>query len=356
MYLFPKEMPSNTAAGTLGEGLAEASTSPKGSFDLGYDQECRCSLQGWPQGGNSIRFYCHPREAKFCCLAMAVRRSLPGSSRHPESCSEAAYRCNPGTAARAAGRARGEPKPTGLSACPPNARAGPLSAAAPSPRLLLASALAWFGEEAGSPRGSAGSGRGWGAAEASPPVCGKPGSGKVFQVPSSACPGRLGRPSRRGQARQPPRRHRRQQRARSRQAGRAPGGQPLLPGREPQLTQAARKAEAAPLRPLGQPRGAYTWSPDGRAQAPGPRRPRGRSTRGAAGVPEQRTLPSSSRALPALPLGPCSGRRGSALDPPNVYAGLRVPDPQALPSSSQYSPSTPTRRGVAWLATPPHEY
>lgn len=47
----------------------------------------------------------------------------------------------------------------------------------------LASALALFGKKAGRPPRLCrlGSRRGWGAAEASPRICGKPGSGKVFQ-------------------------------------------------------------------------------------------------------------------------------------------------------------------------------
>lgn len=70
--------------------------------------------------------------------------------------------------------------------------------------------------------------------------------GKFYKVPSSVCPGRLCRESRRRRARQSRRRQHRAlcSLARSRGAARAPGGQALLPGRKPQLTQAARKAEA----------------------------------------------------------------------------------------------------------------
>lgn len=98
------------------------------------------------------------------------------------------------------------------------------------------------------------------------------------QVPSSSTsPGRLRPARRRRHDRQP--RHRRHlgrcakrralggSLARSREAGRAPRGQALL-GRKPQLTQAARKAEAAPLGPLRRRRAASTWGPDGRAEAP----------------------------------------------------------------------------------------
>lgn len=65
------------------------------------------------------------------------------------------------------------PKPEQTPVCPP-----------PSPTWAsVSSALALFGKEAGrTPRlCRLGSRRGWGAAEASPRICGKPGSGKVFQ-------------------------------------------------------------------------------------------------------------------------------------------------------------------------------
>lgn len=48
---------------------------------------------------------------------------------HPESCSEAAYRCNPGTAARVKGLGECESKPTSIIACPfqSSSRGPPLS-------------------------------------------------------------------------------------------------------------------------------------------------------------------------------------------------------------------------------------
>lgn len=55
---------------------------------------------------DSISFHCHPREAKLWGDGgeMVLSRLI---SCHPESSSEAAYRCNPGTAARAEGLGKG---------------------------------------------------------------------------------------------------------------------------------------------------------------------------------------------------------------------------------------------------------
>lgn len=160
------------------------------------------------------------------------------------------------------------------------------------PRFPCASAPARFGKEAGSPPRlrRLGFGREWGAAEASPRICGKPGSRKVFQSSQQ----RLPRSPPRGEqtaasapASPPPLppAERSGRLARGKRAELPAGRQALLPGQKPQLTQAARKAEAAPLRPLRQRRGAYTWGPDARAKAPGPGRPRGRSPLGASTRP-----------------------------------------------------------------------
>lgn len=128
--------------------------------------------------------------------------------------------------------------------------------------------------------------------------------------------------------------------ARSREAGRAPGGQALLRGRKPQLTQAAWKAEAAPLRPLRQRRGAYTWDPEERAEAPGSRRPRGRSALRAPGVPEQLALPSSflgpPRARPRQTQG--ARGRGYVLGSPASTPSSVSPDP---PSPNKFLPTLP---------------
>ncbi|XP_049555161.1 translation initiation factor IF-2-like [Orcinus orca] len=95
--LFPKEISSNTALGLPAEGLAEASASP-------------------------------------------------------QSCSEAAYRCNPGTAAWAAGRGGCEPQPICIAACLLQSlrralpRPTPLVPAALCPRLpLLCPGAVWKG-------------------------------------------------------------------------------------------------------------------------------------------------------------------------------------------------------------------
>lgn len=186
----------------------------------------------------------------------------------------------------------------------------------PSPtRFPLASALARFVREAASPPGlrRLGSGRGWGATEASPRICGKPGSGKVFQssqqrLPRSPPPGEQTAASTPASPPPPPPlplllpAARSGRLACSREAGRAPGGQALLLGQKPQLTQAAWKAEAVPLRPLRQRRGAYTWGLHRRAQAPDPRSPRGLvAIYMALRVTEQRALLSSSPHPAPLP-------------------------------------------------------
>lgn len=127
---------------------------------------------------------------------------------HPESCSVAAYRCNPGTAAWAAELGGCEPKPTTISAYPSQSLSR--APACPPPSPGFPSPLLWCGLERKlrALQGSAariweGVGRGQGfplesVASLAP--------GKLFKVPSSACPGRLRR-ARRQQERQP--RHRR---------------------------------------------------------------------------------------------------------------------------------------------------
>lgn len=179
----------------------------------------------------------------------------------------------------------------------------------------LASALALFGKKAGRPPRLCrlGSRRGWGAAEASPRICGKPGSGKVFQK-FPAAPAQVA------------------------SAGRADSGKPASlaaaaaasaataassalwaarslagsgpdsrragppPGAKAAADAGGSEGGSCPLRPLRQRRGAYTWGPDGWAQAPGPRRSRGLLGRyRAPRVSEQRTLASSSPHPAPLP-------------------------------------------------------
>lgn len=185
-----------------------------------------------------------------------------------------------------------EPKPTTISAYPSQSPSRAPACLPPSPGFPSPLLLCGLERKLRALQGSAariweGVGRGQGF----PSICGKPGSGKVFQssqqrLPRSPPPGE--QTAARAPASPPPPplpllspAARSGRLARSREAGRAPGGQALL-GRKPQLTQAARKAEAAPVRPLGQRRGAYTWGPDGRAEAPGWRRPRGEVRAGGA--------------------------------------------------------------------------
>lgn len=189
---FSKEIPSNTAVGPprgLGGGVGQPAGFP---LTLVMTESVAVNCEARLKVENSISFHCHPREAKFCCQALAVRQSLP-SSLATQSCSEAAYRCNSGTAAWAAGPGGCEPQPISISAWagPPRARCPLASSGFPS------SAPARFGKEAGSPLRlrRLGFGRGWGAAEASPRICGQLGSGKVFQssqqrLPRSPLPGK----------------------------------------------------------------------------------------------------------------------------------------------------------------------
>lgn len=79
---------------------------------------------------NSVSFHCHPREAKFCCREMVLSRLI---SCHPESCSEAAYRCNPGTAGWTDRLGECEPKPTSISACPSQSPSRAPACSPPSP-------------------------------------------------------------------------------------------------------------------------------------------------------------------------------------------------------------------------------
>lgn len=161
----------------------------------------------------------------------------------------------------------------GISACPSQSLSRTPTSPPPSPPIFPRLCPMRFGKEAGSPPRlrRRGFGRGWGTAEASPRICGKPGSGKVFQssqqrLPRSPPPGEQTTASTPASPQPPlpllPPAARSERLASSREAGRAPGGQVLLLGRKPQLTQAARRAEAAPLRPLGQRHGAHTWGLD----------------------------------------------------------------------------------------------
>ncbi|KAB1254129.1 LINE-1 retrotransposable element ORF2 protein [Camelus dromedarius] len=139
---------------------------------------------------NSFGFHRHPREAKFCCRATTVRQSLPGSSLATQSCSEAAYRCSSGTASWAAERGGCEPEPVRISDCPSQSLGRTPACPPPSARCFPCSVPARFGKEAGSPPRLRRFGfeRGWGAAEASPRICGQPGSGKVFQISQQRLP------------------------------------------------------------------------------------------------------------------------------------------------------------------------
>lgn len=134
---------------------------------------------------------------------------------HPESCSEAAYRCNPGTAALAAGLGGCEPKLTSISICPSQSPSRAPAYPPPSPPVLP-SPLPWRGLERKLRAlwGTADSDLGGGGTQPrlSLESVASLAPGKFFKVPSSACPGRLRRASRRRQARQPRRRRRHRRR------------------------------------------------------------------------------------------------------------------------------------------------
>lgn len=68
---------------------------------------------------NSIPFHCHPQRSQVLLLGDGGETDPSRLfSHHPESCSEAAYRCNPSTAAWAVGPAGCEPKPISISLSP----------------------------------------------------------------------------------------------------------------------------------------------------------------------------------------------------------------------------------------------
>lgn len=224
----------------------------------------------------------------------------------------------------------GKPFPTpGLRPreCPP-----PSPPASPTP-------LPWCGLEralGASPRlHGLGFGKGWRAAEAFPRVCGKSGSGKVFQSSQQ----RLPRSPLRGEetaasapVSPPP----------AQSSGLAcwerpgfPAGRPSSPGRKPQLTQAAPKAEAA--RP----------NCSGRTAAPTPGACTGAQAVHRGGGPAKALRASQSHGLLHLPsrffsLGPGSpGQLSACGGPPGSQATRSVPQP---PTPSQFLPSPTTRR------------
>ncbi|XDA82058.1 hypothetical protein R6Z07F_011979 [Ovis aries] len=202
----------------------------------------------------------------------------------------AAIRCNPGTASRAAGRVGASPR---APASPPAARRACAGSSPPYPADLPASASARLEKEAGGPPGlrRLGFGRQRGAAEASPRLCGQPGSRKVF--PSSQqrrprSPPRGEQPAARAPAPPPPA-ARSGRRARS-LSGSGPGAWGEAAADAGGSEGGSRPAPTAPQR-----RGAYTptCSPRLTAQSA-----RGGGLRGARAPPSNRAF-TSPRAPPA---------------------------------------------------------
>lgn len=212
----------------------------------------------------------------------------------------------------------------------PKASAEPSGARHPLPLLPHASALAWSVKEAGSPPRlhGLGFGKGWRAAEAFPRICGKSGSGKVLQSSQQ----RLPRSPLRGEqtaasapVSPPPAQS--SGLARSLGAARAPGGQALLPGRKPQLTQAARKAEAT--RP----------NCPGRTTAPTPGACLGTQAAHRGGGPAEALRAAQSHGLLHVPPGsflPLGTRS------PGQWFACGVPQTSKPPGTSR-SPPTPSK-------------
>ncbi|XP_042550543.1 basic proline-rich protein-like [Dipodomys spectabilis] len=229
---------------------------------------------------NGKAFPGHPQTSWVPLQALAARgpfqaHLLPPKERLGGRLQVPARHCDPGAGAAS--------QPTSISLV---SRARSATLARPPP---AAPGAVWKGswEPGEAPHTLQFGRRRWRAAEAFPRSCGKPGSGKSFfqssqqRLPRSPPPGEP-TPTARTPAPPPPPPPLpppapRSGAARALPSSRAvlPAGRPaLLRGRKPQLTQAARKAEAAPLRPLRQRPGAYCTQ--GPALA-GQRRPRGRT-------------------------------------------------------------------------------
>lgn len=272
----------------------------------------------------------------MCCWATAGRQCLPGWARATQSGSEAAYRCNPGTASRAAGRVGASPR---APASPPAARRACAGSSPPYPADLPASASARLEKEAGGPPGlrRLGFGRQRGAAEASPRLCGQPGSRKVF--PSSQqrrprSPPRGEQPAARAPAPPPPA-ARSGRRARS-LSGSGPGAWGEAAADAGGSEGGSRPAPTAPQR-----RGAYTptCSPRLTAQSA-----RGGGLRGARAPPSNRAF-TSPRAPPA-PARPERPQVGGSPPAPSTRAAPRVAEP---PGPSPFPPAPGAWR---WWARP----
>lgn len=287
---------------------------------------------------NSIGFH-HPlpapREVKFC-----GPRQRRGSSQaepcHPESNTEAAYRCNPATArGREAGGALRVSASSSRSlsrslGCPP-----PSPPASPTP-------LPWRGLERklGALRGSTewDLGRDGARPRLSLEFAASLAPGKFYKVPSRACPGRLCEASRRRPARQS---RRRQHRALCSLAGSGPGsrraGPP--PGAKAAADAGGSEGGSHPPQVLGLHHGAYTWSLPGH---PG-RAPRGRSGRRHSG----RLRATGSSTFPPPPgsflsLGTRSSGQWSACGAPQTAKPLGTS--RSPPTPSKFLPSPSTRR------------
>ncbi|CAM9451189.1 unnamed protein product [Rangifer tarandus platyrhynchus] len=300
---------------------------------------------------NGTGFHCYPREAQLCCRATAGRQSLPGWAPATQSGSEAAYRCNPGTASRAAGREDTSPRAPASPPAPRRACAGP---SPPHPAGFSASAPERLEKEAGGPPElrRLRFGRRRGAAEASPRLCGQPGSGKVF--PSSQqrrprSPPRGEQPAARAPAPPPPPPAARSGRRDCSLSGSGPGARGEAAADAGGSEGGSRPAQTAPQRRGGSPRltapsargsglrgarapprnGAFT-SPCAPPAPAGPERPQvGVCTGPKAPAPPR--APRSPRALPRPPppAAPSAGGRGAGGHAPHEYERTHAPAPRA---------------------------
>lgn len=233
------------------------------------------------------------------------------------------------------GAGRREPQGSGLAAGRSPSLRGVL---APLPRRPPRLRLGAVGEGSRGPSRAPHSDLGGSGARPRLPLASaaSPAPGKFSQVPSSAGPGRLRGASSRRPARQP---RRRQPRAPGDALARSRGAGPA-PGAKPQLTQAARKAEAAPLRPL---RSAAAPTPRRAARGSLPRAPEGAVCAGPARP--RATEPSCPLALRPLPPGP-NARRWGVSTGPTTRAAPRVAEP---PGPSPFPPAPGAWR---WWARP----
>lgn len=287
---------------------------------------------------NSIGFHCHPREGKFRGWRWWGHGPFQAPC-HPESSSEAAYRCNTGTAAGAAGRG-GLPSPPASLPALPKARTRPRRARRllPPVSLRLCPGAVWKGSwepsQAPQTRIWEGVGRGRGfpsnlrqgwlqesfskfpAASAQVASAGRADGGKRASLAAASAASRA------------------LWAARSREAGRTPGGQAgPPPGAKAAADAGGSEGGSCPAPAAAPTPGAPTRGQ--RLPVPGARG--GGPRWGPPGVPKQPSLPSTSPHSP-FPPGPKLPGTGVAVGPWYFFAALSIPEP---PTPSKFLPALP---------------